>query len=53
MAGRVHLADPLVLLGGARGVVHVPQVVLALDVVPVLAGELVLVVELEQPGEEL
>lgn len=32
---------------------HVPQVVLALEVVLVLAGELVLIVELEEQGEEL
>lgn len=52
MAGDVQLADLLVLVAGARGVVHVPQVVLAADVVLVVADQLVLVGELEEDGEE-
>lgn len=45
-------ADALVLLGRARLVVHVAQVVLALFVVDVVADELLLVGELEHDGEE-
>lgn len=50
--GNVELGQALVLLGAARRVVHVAQVVLALDVVLVVPDQLVLVGELEQDGEQ-
>lgn len=52
MAGAVKLADLLVLFWAARGIVHIAQVVFALDVVLVVTDELVLVRELEENCEE-
>lgn len=48
MAGGVHLPDLLVILRRPSRVVHVPQVVLALDVVLVLTHELVLIGEFKK-----
>lgn len=50
--GAVELADLLVLFGAAGGIMHVPQVVFALDIVLVVADELVFVGKLQQDGEE-
>lgn len=53
VAGGVHLPDQLILFRRPRGVVHVSQVVLALDVVLVLPDELILIVEFEKQRKEL
>jgi hypothetical protein len=52
MAGAIQVADKFILFGAARGIVHIPQVVFPLDVVLVVADELVFVGEFEEDGEE-
>lgn len=52
VARRVQIADLLIVLGAARSIVHVPQVVLAFHIVLVVAHELVFVRELEEESEE-
>lgn len=53
MARGVEVADNTTFLEGTSLVVHVAEVVFSLDVVYMVADELVLVWELEQVGEEL
>lgn len=49
----IHLTHKLVILGRTSRVVHVSQMVLALDIVLMLADELVLIGQLEEECKEL
>jgi hypothetical protein len=53
MAGDVQVGDLLVVLGVPGRVVHVSQMVLALDIVLVVIRELVLIGKLEKDCEEV
>ena len=53
MAGRVQASDLFVDLSAAGCVVHVAEMVLAFDVVEMVADELILVGEFEEDGEEM
>lgn len=51
VAGRIEVADLLVLFGVARFVVHVPQMILAFDVVLVVADQLIFIWKFQEDDE--
>jgi hypothetical protein len=53
MARRVKISNSMILFDTPGGVMHVPHMILALDVILMLTDELVFVWELQDDGEEL